>query len=441
MSLLQDLIPSIRFERWAPTALRKHLWSDETESIEALCQLMMDSDGEYSSLLLAERILTAYEKLDTEARLQFFTLLHSDYDIDVEQLKIATDSYQTNSNANNLLAVTRAAEPRRQELLRRINLAPGGTRRLVKMREHLLESIRETPELKKIDTDFHHLLRAWFNRSFLLMEPIDWTTPAHILEKIIAYEAVHEIENWEALRNRLQPADRYCYAFFHPSMEDEPLVFVEVALTETIPQGIGEVLQQDRTPETLENTQCAIFYSISTCHRGLSGVSFGNFLIKQVATSLKLRFPHLKTFATISPVPGFGRWLRTEAKQQPEIAALIDAFNKKASAPLRHQLQSFVASYFLEQKNEQLEPLDPVARFHLKNGATLERINILANPSDTGMASSFGTMVNYVYDLSRVEENHEDYVKNHQIVASAQVKKSLAKKSHPKSIRRRPTPK
>ena len=427
MQFFQDLMPSLRLSKWAPQVVRKHLFNDETETIASLCAMMMASDGEYSSLLLAERILNAYEKLDEHERLEFFSLLHTDYDIDVDAIKSAIGDYERNPDAANLLRVTAASEPGRQELLRRINLTPGGTRRLVKMREHLLAAMREKPELKKIDTDFHHLFNAWFNRGFLLIEPIDWTTPAHILEKIIAYEAVHEIESWSELRRRLVPADRYCYGFFHPSMEDEPLVFVEVALTDQVPRGIDEILKRDPGTEAPENPSCAIFYSISTCHRGLAGVSFGNFLIKQVATSLKLRFPQLKTFATISPAPGFRRWIEAQAQTEESVAALIENFDADADDKLRNEIEKLAASYFLEQKNDRDQPLDPVARFHLKNGAILERINILGNPSDSGMERSLGTMVNYVYDLSRVEENHEEYVKNNRVITSSQVRKALSR--------------
>jgi len=418
-------MPSLRIDRWTPSALRKHLFKEETETIKSLCRMMMDSDGEYSSLLLAERILNAYEKLDEAERLDFFKLLRSDYDVDVDDINAAARDYERDSNSENLLRITAAAEPGRQELLRRINLVSGGTRRLVKMREHLLAAMRDHPELKKIDTDFHHLFNAWFNRGFLLMEPLDWTTPAHILEKIIAYEAVHEIESWSELRSRLEPADRYCYGFFHPSMEDEPLVFVEVALTDQIPRGIREILHRDPDSEEPENPVCAIFYSISNCHRGLAGISFGNFLIKQVATSLKLRFPQLKTFSTISPAPGFRSWLELQAEERDDVASLLARFDAEADENLQHDLAKFAAVYFLEQKNGNNEPLDPVAKFHLKNGAILERINILGNPSDKGMERSLGTMVNYVYDLSRVEDHHEEYVRNHRIIASAQVKKLL----------------
>ncbi len=420
-------MPSLQLGRWTPSVLRKHLLGEETESIESLCRMMMESDGEYSSLLLAERILNAYEKLDADGRLAFFTTLLEDFDIDIPEVKAAIEAYERNADAATLRRITSASEPSRQELLRRINLAPGGTGRLVKMREQLLSLMREHPELKKIDTDFHHLFNSWFNRGFLVMEPLDWTTPAHILEKIIAYEAVHEIESWSDLRSRLEPEDRYCYGFFHPAMGDEPLVFVEVALTEQVPRGIGEILRRDRESDIPENPSCAIFYSISNCHRGLAGVSFGNFLIKQVATSMKMRFPQLKTFATISPVPGLRDWLVKEAAQDGELAALVEEFGADANEELCAQMEKVAARYFLEQKNGGGEPLDPVARFHLKNGAKLERINVLGNPAQKSMESSLGTMVNYVYDLSKVEDNHEAYVRDNKVICSAQVRRLVKK--------------
>ena len=427
MQIFQDLMPSLRLGRWTPAVLRKHLLNEETESIESLCHMMMESDGEYTSLLLAERILNAYEGLTEPERLQFLFTLLDDYDIDVAEIKTAVDDYEKNPDGATLLRITSASEPRRQELLRRINLTPGGTRRLVKMREHLLDAMRNNPRLERIDTDFHHLFNSWFNRGFLIMEPLDWTTPAHILEKIIAYEAVHEIGSWRELRSRLEPADRYCYGFFHPSLGDEPLVFVEVALTDQIPRGIGEILLQERDSESPENLSCAIFYSISNCHRGLAGISFGNFLIKQVATDMKMRFPQLKTFATISPVPGLRKWLEPAASQSDEMTELPANFGPDADEETCAQMERLVARYLLQQKNSHGEPLDPVARFHLKNGAKLERINILGDPSQKGMERSLGTMVNYVYDLAKVEDNHEKYARNNTVICSAQVRK-LSKK-------------
>ena len=259
------------------------------------------------------------------------------------------------------------------------------------------------------------------------MQPIDWTTPAHILEKIIAYEAVHEIKSWDELRSRLQPEDRHCFAFFHPSMEDEPLVFVVVALADHIPASIGEILQRDEAAVVVDELDCAIFYSISNCHSGLAGVSFGNFLIKQVATSLKLRFPELKKFSTLSPAPGFAAWLKKRAEKDSDVASLLQQFDSDADAPLRDRVEGLAATYFLEQKNRRGEPLDPVARFHLKNGAILKRINILGDTSPKGMQQSLGLMVNYVYDLSRVEENHEEYVKNNKVISNSRVRKLLKK--------------
>ena len=427
MQIFQDLMPSLRLDRWTPSVLRKHLMSEETKSIESLCTMMMQSDGEYSSLLLAERILNAYEGLTKLDRLEFFNTLFNDYDIDIDEVKVALDKYEAEPNADNLVRLTSTSESRRQELLRRINLAPNGTRHLVKMREHLLDAMRENPELKRIDTDFHHLFNAWFNRGFLVMEPLDWSTPAHILEKIIAYEAVHEIENWSELRRRLEPADRYCYGFFHPSMGDDPLVFVEVALTNHIPRSISEILQREDDTEILENSSCAIFYSISNCHRGLAGVSFGNFLIKQVATNMKQRFPQLKTFSTISPAPGFREWLVSAATQDEELAGLVAEFGIDASEEVCEKLKKVAARYLLEEKNKRDQPMDPVARFHLKNGALLERINILGNPSAKVMERSLGTMINYVYDLSKVEDNHEKYVGKNSVICSSQVRKLLKK--------------
>ena len=418
-------MPSLRLDRWTPSALRKHLLNEETESIGSLCRMMMESDGEYSSLLLAERILAAYEALSEAERIDFFHILFEDYDIDIEQVKAAVDKYEAKPNAYNLVRLTTVSEPRRQELFRRINLSTNGTRRLVKMREHLLTAMRDRPEFKRIDTDFHHLFNAWFNRGFLVMEPLDWTTPAHILEKIIAYEAVHEIESWSELRRRLEPADRYCYGFFHPSMGDDPLVFVEVALTDHIPSSIGEILLREDDTELPQNASCAIFYSISNCHRGLAGVSFGNFLIKQVATSMKQRFPQLKTFSTISPAPGFHKWLVGAAPLDAKLAEIASEFGADADEATCAKLEKVAAQYFLQEKDERGKPLDPVARFHLKNGAILERINVLGNPSAKGMKDSLGIMVNYVYDLSKVEHNHENYVRSDKVICSSQVKKLL----------------
>lgn len=429
MSIFQELVPSLRLGNWTPSSIRKHLFGDESHSIESLCDMMMKSDGEYSSLLIAERILDAYEKLDQEGRSDFFRMLNMEYDLDVDLLGSAVEQYAENPDTKTLKQLTREAEPRRQELFRRLNMAPGGTQSLVKMREHLLQLSKKQPELAKMDVDFRHLFNSWFNRGFLLMQPVDWTTPAHILEKITAYEAVHEIHNWRELRQRLKPQDRYCYAFFHPAMDDEPLVFVEVALTDEIPTRIDEILNQEREPLLPDQASCAVFYSISNCHAGLAGVSFGNFLIKQVATSLKQRFPQLKKFTTLSPVPGFKTWLSQKAQDEPEVVEILEQAELRPEEIERERVSTGIlklaARYFLEEKSSYGTPIDPVARFHLKNGACLERFNVAADLSDKGMSQSLGLMVNYIYDLAKVEENHENYMKNHKVVCSSQIKKLL----------------
>ena len=432
--MFQELMPSLRLGSWAPASLRKHLFGDEAYSMDQLCEMMMASDGEYSSLLLAERILAAYDKLNEEGKLAFFELLTHEYDLDVEALQEAVNDYASTADVKTLRTLTDAAETRRHELVRRLNLAPGATTRLVKMRQHLLELARNHPELRRSDVDFRNLFTSWFNRGFLLMQPIDWKTPAHILEKIIAYEAVHEIGRWAELRMRLEPEDRHCFAFFHPAMEDEPLVFVEVALTTEIPQNIDDVLGERREQIRPEDAVCAIFYSISNCHAGLAGVSFGNFLIKQVATHLKQQFPHLKKFSTLSPVPGFRSWLDDYAKEDSGVATLLDQIASEPEAPdgdepdvkLREDLQPLLARYLLSEKNHRGEPLDPVARFHLKNGAFLERLNFAADRSAKGMKQSIGFMVNYIYDLSQVEQNHERYVNDQVVACSSQIRKMHA---------------
>jgi len=408
-------------------SLKRQLFGLESESIDALCAMIMASDGEYSSLVIAERILTAYEQLDAEGRIDFFRLLATTYDVDPDAIEKALHNYRTERGATELKRLCEASEPGRQSLFRRLNMAVGGTTRLVAMRGHLLDLIKIHPELAAIDVDLRHLFSSWFNRGFLVLQPIDWTTPAHILEKIIAYEAVHEIHSWAELRRRLEPPDRHCFAFFHPAMEDEPLVFVEVALADNLPDRINQILDSDREVLDPARTSCAIFYSISSCHRGLTGISFGNFLIKQVAINLQMRFPHLKKFATLSPAPGFRRWLE---QQHPEALAQLDhpapsgQDNESGSTTVAGQtLTKLAASYYLHAKGRDEEPADPVARFHLKNGAELHRINADADRSTNGVAQSLGLMVNYLYDLSKVEDNHEAYMKQRKIACSPQIRK------------------
>jgi malonyl-CoA decarboxylase len=291
------------------------------------------------------------------------------------------------------------------------------------MRAELLTIIRTDPSLARLDVSFRALLRNWFSPSFLVLRPIDWSTPANILEKIIAYEAVHEIESWDDLRSRLAPDDRRCFAFFHPSMEDEPLIFVEVALTSKIPGQINEVLETDRPMIDATDASCAIFYSISNCQKGLAGISFGNFLIKQVAQALQREYPNLKNFLTLSPAPYFSKWL--EKTEPNSLASFAEIDWSEASEEEEQTLIEAAGRYFMHSTRKDKLPNDPVARFHLGNGALLDRINLAGNLSQKGLSESFGLMVNYRYDLPNVEKNHEAYAKEQKIEISQDVKKLL----------------
>ena len=427
-SLLQDILASIADRRaWLPDSL---IGSGQKD-IADLCAALMSSRGEASGTALAAQALEAFGELNEEEQLTFFEGLAAQYDPDPDKALAAATAYAEDRSPATLAELLKATEPPRQELLRRLNLAPGGTAALVHMRECLLRHLRNRPELQTLDADFVHMFVSWFNRGFLVMRPIDWSTPAHILEKIIDYEAVHEIGDWDELRRRLQPEDRRCFAFFHPSMPDEPLVFVEVALTRDIAESIQALLAGDRDHLEPERATTAMFYSISNCQAGLRGVSFGSFLIKQVAEDLKRDLPAVKTFVTLSPVPGFVNWLESQARDNPQGAA-ADVFPRlsgpdwrtdaEAMESDRKQVTGLAARYFLAAKREDRQPVDPVARFHLGNGARLHQINWLGDLSDKGFAQSAGIMVNYLYDLDDIELNHEAYATNREVIASRRVR-------------------
>ncbi|HET6838885.1 MAG TPA: malonyl-CoA decarboxylase family protein, partial [Bradyrhizobium sp.] len=275
---------------------------------------------------------------------------------------------------------------------------------------------------------------SWFNRGFLVLRRIDWSTPANILEQIIRYEAVHEIRDWNDLRRRIDPIDRRCYAFFHPALVDEPLIFVEVALTEAIPGAIAPLLTEDRKPVPVERARTAVFYSISNTQRGLGGISFGSFLIKQVAEELRRELPKLENFVTLSPVPGFMPWLKQEndiplSDEERALLVQLDTpdwyAHAEVTAHLRSVLEPLAAHYFLKARTPKGRLIDSVARFHLGNGARLERINWLGDLSPKGLRESAGIMVNYLYRLEDIEKNHEAYANQGEIVASSAVKKLL----------------
>ena len=435
-SFLNDLMQTLgeRGRSWIGRSREPFRDGDLVEIGEAL----LSRRGEASGVALAGTLIDAFASATLAKRLAFLTALADRFGPDDEKLARAIAAYQADPGPGAAGAVQEAAEPRRQELTRRLNLAPGGTAALVRMRAELLTHLASRPDLEGVDRDFQHLLGSWFNRGFLVLRPIDWSTPANILERIIRYEAVHAIDGWDDLRGRLEPPDRRCYAFFHPQLVDEPLIFVEVALTTGIPRAIAPLLDPARVPERAEKADTAVFYSISNTQKGLQGVSFGHFLIKQVAEELKRELPNLKTFVTLSPVPGFARWLDRErgldhsryfnAEAKAAFSALdVEGWHRDeaAAARVRNHLVAAAASYFLRAKTPKGRPVDPVARFHLGNGARLEQVNFLGDVSAKGLAQAHGLMVNYLYDLGEIERNHEAYAEKGEIVAAPRVRKLL----------------
>ena len=377
-------------------------------SISKLCLSLLSEVTEVSGLQLAGVILEKYHELDEKGRLDFFSFLNKDLDIDPDLLVSLAQKYQETQSPEIFKRLSEASEPRRKELFRRLNHAPGATADLVKMREQLLSLLRENPSYARTDFDFIHLLRSWFNRGFLVLRQITWDTSASILEKIVEYEAVHEIKNLEDLRRRLLPKDRRCFAFFHPSMPDDPLIFVEVALTNGVATSIQKVLSESREEIDLQGANSAIFYSISNCQEGLSGISFGNSLIKQVAQDLSREMPHLKTFVTLSPIPGLTKWIKDEGLEK-----LVED---------QGMLKQITAHYLVEAKGKNRRPIDPVAKFHLGNGAIIHQINIDADLSEKGLLQSKGVMVNYLYDLSRISQNVELFSKEGDVSANTTIK-------------------
>jgi malonyl-CoA decarboxylase len=392
---------------------------------------LLSERGEASGALLARELHGVLRALDAGDRHGFQRYLTTEFQPDTAALRIAAERYLADTTAEAAAALAQAADPPRQELLRRMNMAPGGTGTLIAMRSEITAHLRHEPELKLLDADLKHLFASWFNRGFLELRRIDWQSPAAVLEKLIAYEAVHAIKGWDDLRRRLAP-DRRCFAFFHPALPGEPLIFVEVALVEGLATSMPPLLSQDVEEDTARaqaaGADTAIFYSISNCQDGLRGVSFGNFLIKQVVEELQAEFPQLERFSTLSPVPGFRRWLtRQLAEESSPDAALLPKLARdgwwhdpEQSEPLRAALMRLCATY-LTRRPSSGNRIDPVARFHLGNGARLERINWLGNTELRAIQESFGIMVNYLYDHDSIENNHEAFVRGGTIVRSPDV--------------------
>ena len=361
------------FERFLPS-LRNGRERGDLGQLLKDCRQLLTERGESNSVAIAARALDRYRALSSEARSQFFDVLASEFDPDPGEVLQLAERYADSRSPENLIRLGRAAEPPRQELLRRLNRAPGGTETIVRMRERVLERLRAQRKLAAVDADFEHLLSSWFNPGFLTLVRVDWNSPAALLERLIQHEAVHEIDGWNDLRRRLQP-DRRCFAFTHPVLAGEPLIFVEVALLADMPAAIAPLL--DRSAEEVvrpERHKVAAFYSISNCQPGLRGINLGNFLIKRVAQTMQAEVPTLKTFCTLSPVPGFAAWLAQAAEIR------LDSLSPDK----------------LRRINETL------AALRKRSGADLSR---------KGIRQSHGLMVNYRYDLDQVENNHEAFVK------------------------------
>jgi len=363
-------------------------------------------------LVYAENLFNLIEALNDKQFIDFFNTLSEKYDIDPDSISKASIEYSKNKTQENLERITQSSEPEWVELFRRLNTVSDGTLKLVKLRERIRLLEKDNPKLSFFDAALLNLFKHWFNPSFLVLKRIDWSTPASILEKIIAYEAVHEINSWSDLRSRLEPEDRRCFAFFHPLISNEPLIFVEVALTNNMPKKIDQVIKIDRNviPENDINT--AVFYSISSCQDGLSGISFGNFLIKEVVHKLKRKNEGLVKFVTLSPAPGFAKWLKEKSINE----------NIDEEDLLKHAI-----IYFLHSDREDGFPNDSVARFHLGNGAKLERVNLNADMSLKGIHQSKGIMVNYQYELDLLENNHELFFQTKEVQYSERIK-NLCKK-------------
>ncbi len=449
MSFFRNMLNSIVVNGRALRDSAFRRTSTRTRTVEAMLGTLLSVRGEASGVTIAREILDHYKTLSPEERGAFFKRLATEYGPNIAHLDKAWAAYEKARSPESFRNLLRAVEPPRQELFRRINRASGGTAALVAMRWDLIKMSQNDPSIIGVDDDLAHLLGSWFNPGFLILQRVSWSSPADILERIIRHEAVHTIQGWEDLQRRVQPSDRRCYAFFHPSLVDEPLIFVEVALTAGIPGSIQEVLADKRAELQSTAATTAVFYSISNCQPGLKGISLGNFLIKQVVLELKKDLPNLKTFVTLSPAPGFGAWLKKTINEPPLLG--FEASDIKLLGRLEtggwHQDKQFVESirslmmklgstYYLTAKSKGGAPLDPVARFHLGNGARLERLNWLGDISPKGLAEGAGLMVNYLYDLETIEANHEAYANVGQIAAAPAIHKA-AREALPRAAEER----
>lgn len=396
---------------------------DPQAGLFELADALLSPRGKASGPALASAFFTLYEQSPMAARHEFLAQVHDLHPADSVAIADAIAKWQSKGDETAARALNAATESPSRRLIRLLNLAPQGTQKLIGMREDLLAAPERSPGLKAFDRELESAFANWFNAGFLELRRIGWDTSARLLERIIAYEAVHEIKGWDDLRRRLEPIDRRCYGFFHPQMQDDPLIFVEVALTDHLPGAIHDIIAETREPLDPRQASHAIFYSISNCQVGLKGIPFGNYLIKRVVGQLSGELPQLKTFATLSPVPGFAKWLGKEHAGAP--------------VPEGDALRSLAAHYLVEGKGAGQQPIDPVARFHLGNGARLEAIHAGADLSANGRRQAHGVMVNYLYDLDHIETNYFALTETGTVAASKAVHALLAEPEESKPAKNR----
>ena len=414
---------------------KKDIKKNDLDSIISLCDDLISHKGAAFGITVARDITELYQSLSSENKLLFFKKINDKYKPSFTNVNEAIENYTKSQNENTLSDLFKVSEGKRRELFRRMNMAPNGTAIIVALREDLLKILKDNKELSALDNDLRHLFRAWFNPGFLKLAKITWDTKAAVLEKIIKYERVHQMKDMNELKRRLGE-DRRFFSYFHPALEDEPIIFVQVALTKGLGKSIQELMKPSNDEKKTYDT--ATFYSISNCQEGLSRVTLGNFLIKRVVYEIQEELPHIKNFGTLSPIPGFSEWFTY--LEEPKIKSILTNLKNQDVSFLRSQdlklgdvriienkeaLIKLVAHYIVNEKNQQGLPVNDVSRFHLGNGAIVEDIVINANVSEQGFKRSYGMMVNYLYELKNIEKNHEDYMNNNKVIVSDKIKKYL----------------
>ena len=431
---LKDIISSIA-DVGQKLFKKSEIKKNDLDSIISLCDDLISNKGAAFGITVARDITDLYQTLSPDNKLLFFKKVNEKYKPSHTKVSEAIEIYKKTQTDTNLSKIFNVSEGKRRELFRRMNMSPNGISTIVSLREDLLNVLNENKDLQVLDDDLRELFKSWFNPGFLKLTKITWDTKAAILEKIMKYERVHKIKDMDELKRRLGE-DRRFFSYFHPALEDEPIIFVQVALTNGLGKSIQEIMKPRSEGDKKYDT--ATFYSISNCQEGLSRVTLGNFLIKRVVYELQEELPNIKNFGTLSPIVGFRDWFLTlEENKIKNILGKIPyeniSFLKSKDLKIgdiritqnKDALIRLVAHYLVNEKNQKLLPANDVCRFHLGNGAIIDDIVVNANISDVGFNRSFGVMVNYLYELKSIEKNHEDYINNKKVIVSDKLKKFI----------------